>query len=98
MRMFKRMKIEPATVQALDAAVRLLGLQFDEHEFELTDDELPEAVRALLVDPSRGAVLVAYDPQPVGIAVLAYVLLLPKQPFKPRTTSGTDRRRRSFIG
>jgi GNAT superfamily N-acetyltransferase len=74
--MLKNMKIETATVRALDDAVRLLGLQFDEHGIELIDDELPEAVRALLVDPSRGAVLLAYDPQPVGIAVLAYTWTL----------------------
>jgi len=70
------MKIETATVEAFDAAVRLLCLQFDEHAIELTDNELAACLGALLADPSRGAVLLAYDPEPVGIAVLAYTWTL----------------------
>ncbi len=70
------MKIETATVQALDDTVRLLGLQFQEHGIDLPLEALREAVLGLLVDPSRGAVLVAYDPDPIGVAVLAYTWTL----------------------
>jgi GNAT superfamily N-acetyltransferase len=74
--MLPRMKIEIATVEALPAAVSLLRSQFAEHGIDLNDDELLQAVRGLLVDPTRGAVLLAHDPQPVGIAVLAYTWTL----------------------
>jgi GNAT superfamily N-acetyltransferase len=69
-------RIETATVQALDAAVRLLRAQFTEHAIELGDGALIAAIHGLLDDSSRGTVLLAYDPEPVGIAVLAYTWTL----------------------
>jgi GNAT superfamily N-acetyltransferase len=70
------MRIESATVEALEAACRLLLSQFDEHGVGLAADEVREAARALLVQPGLGSVLLAYDPTPVGIAVLAYTWTL----------------------
>jgi GNAT superfamily N-acetyltransferase len=70
------MKIEVATVQTADDTVRLLGLQFQEHGIGLPTEALRAAVLGLLTDPSRGAVLVAYDPDAIGIAVLAYTWTL----------------------
>jgi GNAT superfamily N-acetyltransferase len=70
------MRIETATADALDVAARMLLSQFDEHGIGVAADELREAVRALLVQPGLGSVLLAYDPNPVGIAVLAYTWTL----------------------
>jgi GNAT superfamily N-acetyltransferase len=69
-------RIETATVQAIDAAVRLVRAQFSEHTIELGGAALTAAIRGLLGDSNRGAVLLAYDPEPVGIAVLAYTWTL----------------------
>lgn len=66
------MRIETATVRALDDAVHLLGWQFQEHAIDLSAEALHAAVLGLVADPSRGTVLVAYDPTPIGVAVLAY--------------------------
>jgi GNAT superfamily N-acetyltransferase len=76
MRILGEMRIETATVDALDVACRVLLSQFDEHGIGVAADELREAVRALLVQPGMGSVLLAYDPDPVGIAVLAYTWTL----------------------
>lgn len=54
----------------------LLGVQFQEHGIDLPPEALRAAVLGLLADPSRGAVLVAYDPDPIGVAVLAYTWTL----------------------
>jgi GNAT superfamily N-acetyltransferase len=70
------MKIEVATVQTADDTVRLLGLQFQEQGIGLPTETLRAAVLGLLTDPTRGAVLVAYDPDAIGIAVLAYTWTL----------------------
>jgi len=70
------MKIETATIQTVHDIMRLLGLQFQEHVIDLSPDALRAAVLGLLADPSRGAVLVAYDPDPIGVAVVAYTWTL----------------------
>ncbi len=64
------------TVEALDAASHLLLSQLDEHGIGLAADELREAVRALLVQPGLGSVILAYVPTPVAIPVLAYTWTL----------------------
>jgi GNAT superfamily N-acetyltransferase len=70
------MRIEIATIDALNHALGLLRSQFDEHEIFVPLEELSSATGTLLSDPKRGAVLLAYDPAPVGLAVLAYTLTL----------------------
>jgi GNAT superfamily N-acetyltransferase len=66
------MRIEVATLQEVPLVVDLLALQFEEHRIALSRERLTEAVRVLISDPSRGVILVAYAPQPIGIAVLSY--------------------------
>jgi GNAT superfamily N-acetyltransferase len=70
------MRIGLADSEELDTAVGLLLLQFAEHEIALGRDELSAAVEGLLIDGERGAVLLAYDPHPIGIGVLAYTWTL----------------------
>jgi GNAT superfamily N-acetyltransferase len=70
------MRIETARADALDAAVTLLGLQFQEHGIDLTPELLRTALHALLADQERGAVLLACDPEPIAVAVLAYTWTL----------------------
>jgi GNAT superfamily N-acetyltransferase len=70
------MRIETAGTHALDDALALLGLQFQEHGIELTAAALRAGLHGLLADANRGAVLLAYDPDPIGIAVLAYTWTL----------------------
>jgi GNAT superfamily N-acetyltransferase len=68
--------MEIAGADALDAALTLLGLQFRQHGIELGGALLRTALQELLADPQRGAVLLAYDPEPIGVAVLAYTWTL----------------------
>jgi GNAT superfamily N-acetyltransferase len=70
------MRIRLAQAEDLDAAVRLLAAQFGEHDIALDAPELLEGVRGLTFDAGRGAVLIASDPEPVGVAVLAYTWTL----------------------
>jgi GNAT superfamily N-acetyltransferase len=70
------MRIEPATIDSLDDAVTLLGAQFNEHRIAISPSSLSEAVQGLVSGEGRGTVLVAYDPNPVGVAVLAYTWTL----------------------
>jgi GNAT superfamily N-acetyltransferase len=70
------MRIEAANIQTLDAVVTLVRSQFEEHEIELTGDTLSEAVRGLLTDRLRGAVFLASDPDPIGVAVAAFTWTL----------------------
>jgi GNAT superfamily N-acetyltransferase len=70
------MRILPATEKELDAAVTLVSAQFVEHRIELAPGALAAALRVLMTEPKRGAVLLAYDPGPIGIAVLAYTWTL----------------------
>jgi GNAT superfamily N-acetyltransferase len=70
------MRIRLARAEDLDAAVKLLAAQFGDHEIALDASELVEGVRGLIFDPGRGAVLVAGDPDPLGVAVLAYTWTL----------------------
>ena len=70
------MQIEPANVHDLDAVVLLLTAQFAEHQIRLPPAALTEAVRVLLVDGGRGVILLAREPEPVGVAVLAYTWTL----------------------
>jgi GNAT superfamily N-acetyltransferase len=70
------MQIDVANTEAIDAVVALLGSQFKEHGIALGLDELSEAVRGLISDAERGIVLMAQDPEPVGVAVLAFTWTL----------------------
>jgi len=70
------MRIEAASEQTLDAVLALLGAQFAEHAVELPGSTLREAVRVMLGDPRRGAIFLAYDPEPIGVAVVAFTWTL----------------------
>jgi GNAT superfamily N-acetyltransferase len=70
------MRIRLAHIEDLDAVVRLLAEQFREHGIALDTPELREGVRGLIADSGRGAVLFADDPEPLGVAVLAYTWTL----------------------
>jgi GNAT superfamily N-acetyltransferase len=70
------MKVETATVSHLDEALALLGHQFQEHGIDLAPDALRAAVHGLLAAPERGSVLIAYDPDPVGLAALSFTWTL----------------------
>jgi GNAT superfamily N-acetyltransferase len=70
------MRIRVAHPEDLDAVVRLLAAQFREHDIVLDVSELQEGVRGLIVDPGRGAVILAGEPEPIGVAVLAYTWTL----------------------
>jgi len=70
------MRVRPAHIDDLEEVVRLLAAQFLEHDIALDAPELREGVRGLLADAGRGAVLLADDPDPVGVAVLAYTWTL----------------------
>jgi GNAT superfamily N-acetyltransferase len=70
------MRIEMAQAEDLNAVVALLAEQFREHRIDLDGEHLAEAVMGLFSDASRGAVLLGYDPEPVGVAVLAYTWTL----------------------
>ncbi|MGH7438970.1 MAG: GNAT family N-acetyltransferase [Polyangiaceae bacterium] len=70
------MRIETATVSHLNDAVTLLRDQFREHGIDLGPGAQRAALHGLLADPQRGAVLVAYDPEPVGIGALAFTWTL----------------------
>jgi ribosomal protein S18 acetylase RimI-like enzyme len=69
-------RIERARTADLTAVVDLLAEQFREHGISLPLQELSGAVLGLLSDAARGAVLLAYDPEPIGLAVLAYTWTL----------------------
>ena len=70
------MKIEITSLEALDTAAHLIERQFEEHGIETSGEEVRLAVRGLLAEPSRGAVVIARDPEAVGIVVLAYIWAL----------------------
>jgi GNAT superfamily N-acetyltransferase len=70
------MRIETATVDQLTDALTLLRAQFLEHGIDLGVGVQRAALHGLLADPQRGAVLLAYDPEPVGIGVLAFTWTL----------------------
>lgn len=70
------MRIEPARPADREAVANLLAQQFRDHGIELGMERLSVAVEGLLSDSARGAVLVASDPEPVGVAVLAYTWTL----------------------
>ena len=68
-------QIRGASHRDVDQVVELLGAQYIEHAIVLSPATLQEAVRILISDPGRGAILVANDSnvsKVVGIAVLAY--------------------------
>lgn len=69
-------RIEQAQETDLNAVVSLLAEQFREHRIDLNREQLSEAVLGLLSQPSRGAILLARDPEPVGVAVLAFTWTL----------------------
>src|SRR5579863_8437508 len=70
------MRIDLAMSTDVDAVVALLASQFEEHRIDFQREELRGAVAGLLADASRGAVLIARDPEPIGVAVLAYIWTL----------------------
>ena len=63
---------------SVPAAVALLDAQFGEHGIRVDPSQLESAARALVLDPSRGALLVARtsDQVAIGVAALAYTLTL----------------------
>jgi GNAT superfamily N-acetyltransferase len=61
---------------SLADAVALLGEQFAEHEIALTKEALDVAVRAMVDDDTRGALILARTTSPVGVAVIAYTWTL----------------------
>jgi GNAT superfamily N-acetyltransferase len=71
-----RVRIEAASEETLDAVLALLGAQYAEHDIHLPAGTLRDATRVLLGDPRRGAILVACDPEPIGLAVLAFTWTL----------------------
>lgn len=70
------MRIRLAHPEELDAVVRLLAAQFREHDIALDAADLREGVRGLISDTGRGSVILAGDPEPIGVAVLAYTWTL----------------------
>lgn len=70
------MRIEQAQKFDLNAVIALLANQFREHAIALERDQISEAVLGLLSDPARGAILLAHDPDPVGVASLAFTWTL----------------------
>jgi hypothetical protein len=70
------MRVEMAQAGDLNDVVALLGEQFREHHIDLGSEQLSAAVLGLLSDYARGAILLAYDPDPVGVAVLAFTWTL----------------------
>jgi GNAT superfamily N-acetyltransferase len=70
------MHVEVASEETLDAVLALLGAQFAEHAIDLPGSTLRDATRILLGDERRGAILVARDPEPIGVAVLAFTWTL----------------------
>jgi GNAT superfamily N-acetyltransferase len=70
------MRIEAANIETFKAVLKLVRSQFEEHEIELASDTLSEAVRVLLTDRLRGAVFLASDPDPIGVAVTAFTWTL----------------------
>ena len=70
------MTIEPATLQDAADVAHLLTAQFQEHAIALDSRALQSAIRGAIVDPARGAFLVARDAGPVGVAYLAFTWTL----------------------
>jgi GNAT superfamily N-acetyltransferase len=70
------MRTDLANADTLDTVIALLGAQFKEHRIALSLDDLSKAVRGLISDEGRGTLLVAHDPEPIGVAVLAYTWTL----------------------
>jgi GNAT superfamily N-acetyltransferase len=70
------MRIQMARPEDIGSVVALLAEQFREHGIQLGLEPLSAGVGGLLADRRRGAVLLAYDPEPVGVAVLAYTWTL----------------------
>jgi GNAT superfamily N-acetyltransferase len=70
------MRVEPVNSQNLDAVLTLVGSQFEEHNLALPSKLLSEAVRGLLASPTRGAIFLASDPEPIGVAVTAFTWTL----------------------
>jgi GNAT superfamily N-acetyltransferase len=70
------MRIQMAQAGDSNAVVALLAEQFREHGIELGPEPLSAAVMGLLSDAARGRILLAYDPDPVGVAVLAFTWTL----------------------
>jgi GNAT superfamily N-acetyltransferase len=58
------------------SVVALLAEQFREHGIDLGPEALSAAVLGLVSDATRGAILLAYDPEPLGVAVLAFTWTL----------------------
>jgi GNAT superfamily N-acetyltransferase len=61
---------------SLPAAIALLGEQFAEHGIALAPSAIASAARGMVDDPSRGALILATSPSPIGIAALAYTWTL----------------------
>src|SRR5438270_12441353 len=64
------MMIRKISARHAASAIPLLEAQYRDHGIDMKGPRLPKAVRKLL--DGRGAVFIALDPRPVGIAVLAW--------------------------
>ena len=70
------MRIELAQTADLNTVIALLAEQFREHGISLSLEDLSRGVSGLLSDATRGRVLLAHDPEPVGVAVVAFTWTL----------------------
>jgi GNAT superfamily N-acetyltransferase len=70
------LQVQSACVDDLDVVAALLRMQYDEHGIAVAPARLTEAVRAMLLDPACGAILLARHPKVVGLVVLSYVWTL----------------------
>jgi GNAT superfamily N-acetyltransferase len=71
------LRIQRVNSEQLEAAIRLLRAQFEEHAISIPPKRLEAAVARLIEMPDRGALLLAIDDdEPVGLAALAHTWTL----------------------
>jgi GNAT superfamily N-acetyltransferase len=70
------MRVAAANIETLNAVLSLVRSQFEEHQIAVSPDTLSEAIRAALTDPTRCAIFLAFDPEPIGVAVAAFAWTL----------------------
>jgi GNAT superfamily N-acetyltransferase len=70
------MHIRAATTGDVESVTTLLLEQFAEHAIAASPATLRKAVRVLASDAERGVILLALDPDAVGLAVLPYTWTL----------------------
>jgi ribosomal protein S18 acetylase RimI-like enzyme len=70
------MRTHLATLEDVEEVADLLGAQLEEHSIVLDASSLRSAIRGIVEQPSRGAILVGRDPRPIGVACLSFVWTL----------------------